>query len=362
MAKVRKQTSSDDKNRPRFVRLDDGNVFDYQENKEITRMYYELRLDSSLLPENLDEYVEYGNLSEGELPSELSEEREKVKHQFELTRRKVELEIRRRKREEEIDILIFTANEPRPKVEKIKRVNLDEWLRSLVEKTRSLKGDQAIHLYFPDIQTIMQSDYLAGLISAGEIRVSVNHLPTKDNDSTDALVDSYCQRLKNLHEYFLKQNSPGLPKAHEKIIQNANDYALSIGKIINQFHEQGKLTLQEKAEALEEAKVPTPRGKDKWETSSIRKIYLRWQELTGNKVDVSSSYTSKSEDFAKQLMPILKELEDQGFKTIQSKAEELNRRKIPTYRGTGQWQSGSVFNVQRRIEKLQSSGDSPKPK
>lgn len=169
-------------------------------------------------------------------------------------------------------------------------------------------------------------------------------------------VESYNKQLKYIADIYLTRFSIG-----KKMAKSADDFALSAGEKIHEFHKEGKLTLKDKAEALEEAKIRTPRGGDKWETSTVRQVYKRWQELTENEVDVTNTYANKSEKFAKNMEPILAEIEDQGFKTYQAKADELNRREIPTYRGKGEWQSASVFNVQKRIAKLKASDNPPKP-
>lgn len=215
--------------------------------------------------------------------------------------------------------------------------NLDMRIRKSVTDAFPKKA----HLFFNEAKTILENDLLAQLIAAEKVLVSSEENPE--------LVQLYCERLQGLAQ----KKSKTLPhKPHKKIIENANEYALSVGEKIHELHQQGKLTLEEKAEALDDAGIPTRRGKAKWDSTSVRNIYLRWQELTGNKVDIANTYSNKSEEFAKKIGPILEEMTEEGFITYQAKADELNKRQIKTFRGNLNWNPSSVLNIERKYDKI----------
>lgn len=52
-----------------------------------------------------------------------------------------------------------------------------------------------------------------------------------------------------------------------------------------------------------------------------------------------------SKAFARKLAPVISQLKMEGFKTIQSLTDELNKRKIKTYRFGCRWHKSTVYNV-----------------
>ena len=59
----------------------------------------------------------------------------------------------------------------------------------------------------------------------------------------------------------------------------------------------------------------------------------------------------KANDFARKLCAILIKLEDEGYISTHAKAKRLTELKVKTY-NDGNWQSGNVCRLQKRIEKL----------
>jgi DNA invertase Pin-like site-specific DNA recombinase len=59
-----------------------------------------------------------------------------------------------------------------------------------------------------------------------------------------------------------------------------------------------------------------------------------------------------SNDFANSLKPKIRLLQKEGYETIRELTEELNRRQIATYSGTGRWHINTVYWLLKRINKL----------
>ena len=59
----------------------------------------------------------------------------------------------------------------------------------------------------------------------------------------------------------------------------------------------------------------------------------------------------EADDFARKLCTIFIKLEDEGYISFRAKAERLTELKVKTY-NDGNWQSGNVCRLQKRIEKL----------
>jgi hypothetical protein len=57
----------------------------------------------------------------------------------------------------------------------------------------------------------------------------------------------------------------------------------------------------------------------------------------------------RSRQFFKRLQPVLSQLQKKGFKTAQSIANELNRRKVRTYRKGSVWHIGMVYKLLNRM-------------
>ena len=55
--------------------------------------------------------------------------------------------------------------------------------------------------------------------------------------------------------------------------------------------------------------------------------------------------------FAQDMRPIIAGIKSEGFKTIRAIRDELNLRRVPTYRNKGQtWHFSSVYNLLQRVD------------
>jgi DNA invertase Pin-like site-specific DNA recombinase len=61
----------------------------------------------------------------------------------------------------------------------------------------------------------------------------------------------------------------------------------------------------------------------------------------------------RAERFARKMRPIIARLKRQGITTIRAIMEELNRLQIPTYRKNGHWHLNTVFQLMKRLTKIQ---------
>ena len=65
---------------------------------------------------------------------------------------------------------------------------------------------------------------------------------------------------------------------------------------------------------------------------------------------LSKQNSQNAKQFANQMEPIILDLKAEGFTTVRAITEELNNRKIPTYRRNGQdWHVPTVFNLLKRL-------------
>ena len=80
----------------------------------------------------------------------------------------------------------------------------------------------------------------------------------------------------------------------------------------------------------------------------------------GNK-NAGLNVIEPANEFSKKIGPIIDELELEGHKSLQAKADELNARKIKTLRGK-EWSSMTVKRTQDRWEKLKDDASDTKSK
>jgi DNA invertase Pin-like site-specific DNA recombinase len=59
-----------------------------------------------------------------------------------------------------------------------------------------------------------------------------------------------------------------------------------------------------------------------------------------------------ADEFAMKVLPVLNKLKKQGFTTIKAITQELNRRKVPTFRIGCKWHLASVHNLIGRMKKI----------
>lgn len=57
-----------------------------------------------------------------------------------------------------------------------------------------------------------------------------------------------------------------------------------------------------------------------------------------------------ADKFALELLPTFEEFRNMGIKSVRKIANELNRRKVPTFHTKGKWHGRSVWNVMRRLK------------
>ncbi|MCU7370206.1 recombinase family protein [Paucibacter sp. O1-1] len=57
-----------------------------------------------------------------------------------------------------------------------------------------------------------------------------------------------------------------------------------------------------------------------------------------------------AEEFAHKLSPIIKRLGSKGTTSVRAVSRELNKRRIPTFRGEGQWHPSTVYTLMNRLK------------
>lgn len=57
-----------------------------------------------------------------------------------------------------------------------------------------------------------------------------------------------------------------------------------------------------------------------------------------------------AEEFAHKLSPMLKRLKNKGITSVRAVCQELNKRRIPTFRGDGRWHPSTVSTLMNRLK------------
>ncbi|TKT93335.1 recombinase family protein [Dyadobacter frigoris] len=57
-----------------------------------------------------------------------------------------------------------------------------------------------------------------------------------------------------------------------------------------------------------------------------------------------------AEEFAHKLLPIITRLKDRGITSMRALSKELNKRRIPTFRGDSHWHPSTVFTLIHRLK------------
>jgi DNA invertase Pin-like site-specific DNA recombinase len=88
--------------------------------------------------------------------------------------------------------------------------------------------------------------------------------------------------------------------------------------------------------------------------SETTKVALQAAKLRGTQLGKHGKVLAQknkqvANEFAQQLVPLLKEFTAGGIKTYRAISDEMNRRKVPTFRPGSRWHIKSVYNVLSRI-------------
>ncbi len=76
----------------------------------------------------------------------------------------------------------------------------------------------------------------------------------------------------------------------------------------------------------------------------------RGVELGKNGKQLATQNRRNAELFARDLRPLIRQIESTGITTVRAIAEELNRRKVPTYH-KAKWHKTTVHNLLRRMDR-----------
>ena len=133
----------------------------------------------------------------------------------------------------------------------------------------------------------------------------------------------------------------------------ARDRIEKVLPLIKDLKDNGFTTLREIADEMNRRGISTARG-GKWYPSSVYivvkgKIFVpRKASIIKNEYRLMGLVARKknASDRNARVLPVIKDLKENGFVTLQAIADEMNRRGISTARG-GKWYPSSVSNVIR---------------
>ena len=85
---------------------------------------------------------------------------------------------------------------------------------------------------------------------------------------------------------------------------------------------------------------------------ALAALKARGVKLGNPKLDqINGRRRRRADEFAAQMAPTVAQIKAEGYTTIESIRDELNRRDVPTARG-GRWHQATVHNLVKRIERI----------
>jgi hypothetical protein len=195
----------------------------------------------------------------------------------------------------------------------------------------------------------------------------VKKLPERPESSYAKTIEKYSNRYKSIYgdlrlsEPIIYDGKSSLELIKAAYYENKFDVILltRLGKAIDDF---------EFIDFVIEKKVPFTSRVNKPVTESISEAFLYISKKKalgrgGNK-NAGVSLKNSANDFSLKIGPLIDDLETEGHKSFQAKADELNARNIKTLRGK-EWSSMTVKRTHERWQKLKEEKTqkqkSPKP-
>lgn len=77
--------------------------------------------------------------------------------------------------------------------------------------------------------------------------------------------------------------------------------------------------------------------------------------LGKNGTALSIANKKAAEEFARKLSPMIKRLKNKGITSVRAVCRELNKRRIPTFRGDGRWHPSTVSILMNRLKQTITS-------
>lgn len=85
---------------------------------------------------------------------------------------------------------------------------------------------------------------------------------------------------------------------------------------------------------------------------ALAALKARGVRLGNPKLDqINGRRRRRADEFAAQMAPTVAQIKAEGYTTVESIRDELNRRDVPTARG-GRWHQATVHNLVKRIERI----------
>ena len=144
------------------------------------------------------------------------------------------------------------------------------------------------------------------------------------------------------------------PTSRRGRAERALRHAADLAPIMAELRALGT-SLHAIARALNERAVPTATGKGEWTAVQVRRVLARLamtrrDQTAKARMFAAEARRKQADERARQVAPIIAELQASGARTLRAIARGLNERGIRTPRGTGEWQAGTVSQLLARLK------------
>jgi len=170
---------------------------------------------------------------------------------------------------------------------------------------------------------------------------------TEEPDEFDSIISTVIRAAYNAG---LNQSGANVGPAKAQANINTDNHAKLLAPFVEEIKQSGITTLQGIADALNEKGIYTKNDKP-WYPSTIKPLLERIASISqedGVSLDI--------DDHTQRLIPILKEIKQDGVNTMQGIAESLNERGFKTRAG-GSWHAKTVKPLVHRIEGIEKLHD-----
>ncbi|GAB1856134.1 hypothetical protein MHTCC0001_09690 [Flavobacteriaceae bacterium MHTCC 0001] len=149
------------------------------------------------------------------------------------------------------------------------KIILDAYDKKILDKILSQYNETKDEIILNTLTPLVGKPEFFALVIKNKIPFQAINNPEFSKELSSSLI-----KLSDIKGFGL----PGNPNITEVSSIPADNLAKKVGPLLDESHEQGIITLQAKADFLNQKEIKTLRGK-KWERISIKRTWERWQKL-----------------------------------------------------------------------------------